>query len=97
MRTDPGTRRPDDLDRAVGMSPNRDRLHRGSRLMHRLGFWIAPLALLLGLSGCGGGVQGGIPPGVGQSLTPEQQKEHDALVAEEEAQAKAQGKGRRGP
>ncbi len=60
--------------------------------MHRLSF----IALLfLGLTGCGGGgIQEGMPSNVGGSLTPEQQKEHDELVAKEEAAAKAQGKDR---
>ncbi len=40
------------------------------------------------------GIQEGIPPGAGQMLTPEQQKEQDALVAQEEAAAKADGKTR---
>jgi hypothetical protein len=60
--------------------------------MHRL----AIIALLLvGMAGCGGGgIQEGIPPNAGQALTPEQQKDHDALVAEEEAAAKGQAKDR---
>lgn len=65
--------------------------------MDRLGYRWATLVILLGLSGCGGGIQEGIPPGAGQMLTPEQQKEQDALVAQEEAAAKADGKTRRGP
>ncbi len=62
-----------------------------------LGHRLAALALLLGLTGCGGGIREGIPPGAGQALTAEQQKEHDALVAQEEAEAKARSKGRSGP
>jgi hypothetical protein len=60
--------------------------------MHRL----AIIALLfVGMAGCGGGgIQEGIPPNAGQTLTPEQQKDHDALVAEEEAAAKGQAKDR---
>jgi hypothetical protein len=60
--------------------------------MHRL----AIIALLLvGMAGCGGGgIQEGMPPNAGQGLTPEQQKEHDDLVAKEEAASKAQGKDR---
>ncbi|WP_435020409.1 hypothetical protein TA3x_001813 [Tundrisphaera sp. TA3] len=50
--------------------------------------------LILGTTGCGGGIQEGIPSNVGGVLTPEQQKEHDDLVAQEEAAAKAQGKKR---
>jgi len=60
--------------------------------MHRL----AIIALLLvGMAGCGGGgIPEGMPPNVGQGLTPEQQKEHDELVAKEEAASKAQGRDR---
>lgn len=65
--------------------------------MQSFGYRLATLAILLGLTGCGGGIQEGIPPGAGQALTPEQQKEHDALVAQEEADAKAAGKNRKGP
>ena len=64
--------------------------------MNRLGYRLATLAILLGLTGCGGGIQEGIPPNAGQ-LTPEQQKAVDALVAQEEADAKAAPKGKRGP
>ena len=58
--------------------------------MHR----IAIIALLLvGMAGCGGGgIQEGMPLNAG--LTPVQQKEHDDLVAKEEAAAKAQSKER---
>jgi hypothetical protein len=65
--------------------------------MNRFGYRLATLAILLGLTGCGGGIEEGIPANVGQGLTPEQQKEHDALIAQEEAEAKAQPKGKRGP
>lgn len=58
---------------------------------------LAVLALVLilpTLSGCGGGgIQEGIPAGAG-GVSPEQQKELDRLVAEEEAAAKALGKKR---
>jgi hypothetical protein len=60
--------------------------------MHR--FSIAVL-FLLGLAGCGGGgIQEGMPSNVSAGLTPEQQKEHDELIAKEEAAAKALGKNR---
>jgi len=65
--------------------------------MNPLGYRLATLAILLGLTGCGGGIQEGMPASVNQGLTPEQQKEHDALVAEEEAAAKTRGKNRTGP
>lgn len=65
--------------------------------MNRLGYRLATLAILLGLTGCGGGIEEGIPASATGGLTPEQQKEHDALVAQEEADAKAQPKGKRGP
>ncbi|WP_406693897.1 hypothetical protein V5E97_22935 [Singulisphaera sp. Ch08] len=65
--------------------------------MHSIGCRLAALAILMGLTGCGGGIQEGIPPGAGQALTPEQQKEHDALVAQEEAESKARNKGKSGP
>jgi len=54
--------------------------------------WVA--VLLLGLTGCGGGIQEGIPANANQTLTPEQQKEHDDLMAQEEAASKSQGKNR---
>jgi hypothetical protein len=57
-------------------------------------FRLAVLALGLILpmiSGCGGGIQEGVPTTAG-GVTPEQQKEHDKLVAEEEAAAKTLGK-----
>ena len=66
-------------------------------MMHHLGYRLATLALLLGLTGCGGGIQEGIPPGAGQAITPEQQKALDDQVAAEEAAAKAEGKTRKGP
>jgi|GEM_PF-2649669 len=65
--------------------------------MPQLRFRLVILVLLVSLIGCGGGISEGIPPGAGQALTPEQQKEHDDLVAQEEAAAKAASKGRRGP
>ena len=49
--------------------------------------------ILPALSGCGGRIQEGIPAHAG-GVSPEQQKELDRLVAEEEAQAKAAGKKR---
>jgi hypothetical protein len=49
--------------------------------------------VLLGMTGCGGGgIQEGMPANASGGLTPEQKKEHDKLVAEEEAAAKSQGK-----
>lgn len=66
--------------------------------MRRAANWLCRLALLGSLAGCGGGgIAEGIPPGAGGTLSPEQQKEHDALVAQEEAESKAAGKTRRGP
>lgn len=60
-----------------------------------LRYAITPLfvILLFGASGCGGGIQEGIPANAGQ-ISAEQQKAIDDAVAEEEAAAKAQGKKR---
>lgn len=65
--------------------------------MHRLGYRLAMLALVLGLSGCGGGIPEGIPPGATQGLTPEQEKQHKELMELEAGQGKTSKAARKGP
>jgi hypothetical protein len=64
--------------------------------MHRLGYGFSALALVLGLSGCGGGIQEGMPTDATGQLTPEQEKLQKSLMEEEEAAAKAR-KTQKGP
>jgi len=63
--------------------------------MRRLGYGFSALALVWGLSGCGGGIQEGMPADTGQ-LTPEQEQLQKDLMADEEAAAKAR-KTQKGP